>query len=94
MGKNGLLFASVHSMEHIKFPIWFTSCCLILYALLPSFGASLEIMLILFLFSPFLVVWMVIRVLKDGKPSDKKFDEGHFYEDWDYRANPEHGASE
>jgi hypothetical protein len=77
-------------MENIKFPILFTTSYLILFALVPWFGASLETMVILFLFSPFLIVWMVIRILKDGKPSGKKFNEGHFYEDWDYRANPEH----
>jgi len=72
-------------MGPVKFPILFTSAYLLVYTLLPYFGATLELMFTLFLCSPFLVVWMVIRILKDGKPSGKKFNEGYFYEDFDYR---------
>ena len=45
------------------------------------------------MFSPFLVVWMVYRVLKDGVESTKTFDE-YFYEDSDIRRLPVKEESE
>jgi hypothetical protein len=67
-------------MEKIKFPVLLTTCLFIIYVLsiqidaLYLFGATLFIALHFFL------IWMVFRVLKDGQPSPKTF-ENQFYED-------------
>lgn len=73
-------------MENIKIPVLFTTFYVVIYAMLPGMGMGFSIMFILFLISQFLVIWMVIRVLKDGKPSGKQFNKGHWYDDWDYKA--------
>lgn len=70
-------------MKNIQIPILLTTFYLVLYvACLELLGAG-SISLILFGFSPVILIWMVIRVLKDGVPSGKKFDD-HFYDDHNY----------
>lgn len=76
-------------MENIKFPVLFTTAFLLIYSILPVVGVGFSVMKILFVLSQVLVVWLVIRVLKDGKPSEKKFNEGDWYEDSDYKAKGE-----
>jgi len=40
----------------------------------------------MFLLSPFMVISMVYVILKFGEPSKHTFDE-RFYDDWDYTRN-------
>lgn len=69
-------------MENIKFPIYLTTLYLIIYTLSPYLGFGDGIILLMFVFAPFLVIWMVIRILKDGKESQRKFED-YWYDDID-----------
>ena len=69
------------------FPVSLVSIYLLVYATLALFGQHPNWVLLMFLFSPALVIWMVYSVLRNGKPSGKTFDE-HFYEDRDLRRSP------
>lgn len=57
---------------------------LLVYAAMATFGDSYDLAMLMFIFSPFLVIWMVYNVLKYGKHSGKTFNE-YFYEDNEYR---------
>jgi Flp pilus assembly protein TadB len=74
-------------MKGIWFPVMFVTAFLAVYVVLSllSFDRTVTAM---FFISPFLVVWMVLRVLKDGKPSGRTFSE-YFYDDLDYRRLPD-----
>jgi hypothetical protein len=52
------------------------------YVLTPYLGVPYALISTLFISLNILIVWMVIRVLKDGVPSTKKFSE-NWYEDLD-----------
>lgn len=71
-------------MKNIKFPVYFTTFLLFAYAAAANLGAPDWIIVSIYSASPFLVIWMAIRVLKDGEESTKTFDE-YFYEDYDYK---------
>lgn len=73
-------------MEGIKLPIFVTTAYLFFYVITPHLGIPYQITALMFAFSPFMVVWTVIRVLKDGKESEKKFED-YFYEDSEIRRN-------
>ena len=64
----------------IAFPIAFATSYLFIYCFLLSFNLNIPLALLLFSFSPVVIIWMVVRILKDGTPSEKTFDE-YFYED-------------
>ena len=69
-------------MEKISFSITITTLGLALFIVLCSLSLSL-IFLQLYLFGlTGCLIWMVITILKNGKPSSKTFDE-RFYEDSD-----------
>lgn len=70
-------------MKNIKFPIILTTAALFLYTIAPDLGFSFLAISLFFVIMNILLIWMVIRVLKDGVPSDKKFDD-RFYEDYDH----------
>ncbi|MBS0001357.1 MAG: hypothetical protein KFF73_20395 [Cyclobacteriaceae bacterium] len=75
-------------MKYIKFPVFFTSAFLMIYALLPSLGAPFFIVFVFFILMLAFLFWMVYRILKDGEPSGRKFTE-HWYDDVDIpRNNP------
>lgn len=76
-------------MQKIKFPLFVTTLYLVIFTILSLLNISIYVMITLFVLSQILVIWMVIRVLKDGQPSDKEFSEGHWYEDSNYRARVE-----
>ena len=61
---------------------------LFLYAGMALLGGPEGLIVTVFLASPFLVIWMVVRVLKAKPASEKTFDE-YFYQDHPYRRNPE-----
>jgi hypothetical protein len=75
-------------MKHIQFPIYFTTFLLLVYTMLPFLNSSYYLIAWGFFISNFLIVWMVVRVLKDGVPSQKKFSDGYFYEDRDIGGVP------
>lgn len=56
------------------------SLYLLIYILSFYFSGGLRIALMLFSFSPFVIGWMVMQVLKHGEPSRHTFDEA-FYDD-------------
>lgn len=74
-------------MKGIWFPVIFVSAFLAIYVLLAYFNIE-NVVITMFLISPFLVIWMVYKVLKDGTPSGRTFSE-HFYDDSDYKRIPD-----
>ena len=73
-------------MKYVKFPVIFTSSFLMVYAMLPPLGAPFFIVYIFFILMNVFLFWMVYRVLRDGKPSGKKFED-YWYDDVDMRRN-------
>ena len=61
---------------------------LFLYAGMAMLGGPEGLVLSVFLASPFLVIWMVVRVLK-AKPSNEKTFDDYFYQDHPYRRIPD-----
>ncbi len=70
-------------MKGIRFPLVSVTAFLVVYAVLAWFAFDTAV-LAMFAVSPFLVLWVIYRVLKDGQPSGRSFNE-HFYDDWDYK---------
>lgn len=73
-------------MKKIKWPIILVTVYLVCYNASPVFGFSTDIILALYMLSPFLLCWMVYKILKNGIPSKRTFDD-YFYDDYDYRRN-------
>ena len=74
-------------MKNVQFPILFATFYLVLYVACLEILGMTSVVLILFGLSPVVIVWMVIRVLKDGVPSGKTFTD-HFYDDHAYIRVP------
>jgi len=71
-------------MEKISNIIIFTTAYLVFYTVGTELGVLPEVVIIsLFTFSPFLMIYMVIKVLKDGEAPDLAFEDGYWYEDMD-----------
>ena len=75
-------------MEKIKWPVILVTIYAFLYQFTPYAGFSDQAIILLFLLSPIPVLWMAYKILKNGTPSQRTFDE-YFYEDTDYRRNTE-----
>ena len=73
-------------MKQLRIPVFFVSALVLLYAVSPQLGFSDDAVVLFFLLLPLSVIWMVVRILKDGTPSSKTWDE-HFYEDHPYKRN-------
>jgi ABC-type Na+ efflux pump permease subunit len=73
-------------MKGIRFPVLFVTIFLFVYVAFAYFSLD-AIVMTMFSISPFLVIWMVYRVLKYGKPSGRTFSE-HFYDDEEYKRVP------
>ena len=71
-------------MKNIKVTVGLGTAFLIIYLLSYHLNLPLAIPMLLFCLSPFVMIWMVISILKDGTPSGKKFSDGYFYEDYDH----------
>ena len=71
-------------MENIKSTISLSTAFLVIYIISHHIDVPFAVPMLLFCMSPFVMIWMVIGILKDGIPSDKKFSDGHFYEDYDH----------
>jgi hypothetical protein len=82
-----------HIMKNIKFPIYFVTAVLFAYSILSQFYPDSIVIVMVFALSPFLITWMVYKVLKDGQPSARTFDE-YFYDDIDIRRLTVKEASE
>lgn len=67
-------------MEKIKFPILITTLFMLSVNLMPFLGVAYSIILFLLSISPIIVIWMVLKTLKEGVASEKTF-ETHWYED-------------
>jgi len=73
-------------MKNIKFPIYLTTSVLFFYALTPFMPIPYAVVGTLFFSLNIMIVWMVIRVLKDGVPSQQKWSDT-WYEDHDSNTN-------
>ncbi|MFI5134615.1 MAG: hypothetical protein ACHQD9_02060 [Chitinophagales bacterium] len=71
-------------MKNALIPVAIVTAVLIIYTVLASAARASGLVTIIFMFSPFLIVWMVISVLKSKETSDRTFDE-YFYDDADIR---------
>jgi hypothetical protein len=63
-------------MKNDRLPIITVSSFLVFYTTTPYLGFNPEIIALMFLSSPFLMLWMVYSILKYGKPSEKKLEKG------------------
>ena len=73
-------------MEKLKWPLGLVSGYLLLYLIAPYAGVIDDVIILMSIFSPVALIWMVVKILKQGKPSSRSFDE-YFYEDLDYKRN-------
>ncbi len=73
-------------MKKIKWPVILVTTYAFLYQFTPYAGFSDQVVILLFIISPIPVLWMAYKILKNGIPSQRTFDE-YFYEDTDYRRN-------
>ncbi len=67
-------------MNKIKKPIIFASVLVLAYTLASQLNIPYTLIFILFLLANAAFIWMVVKILKSGEPSDKSFDD-YFYED-------------
>lgn len=70
-------------MKTVRNVVLGTTLFLFLYTLMPHMGFSYDIIYIFFVIGSLLVPYMVYVVLKDNYKTNKKFNEGHWYEDVD-----------
>jgi hypothetical protein len=75
-------------MRNPVFSVSAVTIFLLVYVTLINTGDHYSWALLMFVLSPFLVVWMVYTVLKYGKPSGKKFTDD-FYDDVNYKRLPD-----
>jgi hypothetical protein len=64
-----------------KFSTIFGTLYLVVYTLLIRFEASFNTIAVMFLLSPFLVIWMAYNILKYGKFNGRELQEN---EEWGY----------
>ena len=64
-------------------PILVATLYLIVYIIFLYGESTLRIAFFMFAFSPVVIVWMVVSVLKRGKPGNRRF-ENYFYEDTEF----------
>jgi hypothetical protein len=73
-------------MKKVPVVVALVSLYAFVFQLSPYIGFSDAAILLMFAFSPILVIYMVYTILKHGKPSEYTFDE-KFYDDLDYFRN-------
>jgi hypothetical protein len=69
-------------MKHIKVPIIVATLFMLFFNLMPYIGAAYTLIALFFIASPFVTFWMVYKILKDGVPPGKTFED-HWYEDFE-----------
>lgn len=72
-------------MKNLYWPVYGSTSILLVYTLSPFLGFSFGVVFSLFLLMIGLLIWMVIRVLKDGEPSKATFEE-RWYDDYEGRS--------
>jgi hypothetical protein len=75
-------------MKNPWVPVGVVTAILFFYTGLIAVGGSYTLIMSIFVASPFLIIWMVYRVLRAAPVSDKTFTD-HFYEDHAYKRVPE-----
>lgn len=73
-------------MKKLIVPISFTTTVWLFYQVSPLFSPTMLWLMIMQVFITILMVWMVLRILKDGEPSQRTFED-YFYDDSDYKRN-------
>ncbi|MEP7108710.1 MAG: hypothetical protein ABI760_12025, partial [Ferruginibacter sp.] len=73
-------------MQNIKLPVFIVSAYAFFYQFTPYIGFSDITIMAMFTISPVLVCWMAYKILKNGNPSQRSFEE-YFYEDSNYKRN-------
>jgi hypothetical protein len=71
-------------MEKLKRPVFIVSALVLMYAVSPQMGFNDNAVVLFFLLLPLPVIWMVYRILKDGTPSSRTWED-QFYEDYAYK---------
>ncbi|MCS6821208.1 MAG: hypothetical protein NZ551_04985 [Microscillaceae bacterium] len=66
-------------MQNIQFPVIVSTLYVLFFTIVCRSSFPLELIMILFAFSPFVLIWLVIRMLKDGVAPEQKFSEGYWY---------------
>jgi hypothetical protein len=65
------------------FPVALCTGYLVLYVLFLLSEETFRLAMLMFSLSPFVLIWMIVRVLKHGTPGTKTFDR-YFYDDENY----------
>lgn len=73
-------------MKRVRIVVILVTLFAALYHASPFLGFTGDIIIAMFLVSPFLVIYMAFTILKYGKPSEYTFDE-KFYDDHEYIRN-------
>ncbi len=82
MNSVGLFDLTFHSMKGVKFTVGWITGVLIFHAISAQIEAIPEwINWVIFLVSPLLVIHLALTILMDDKTTDKKWEEGYFYQD-------------
>ncbi len=66
-------------MKALIFPISLVTFLLVVYLIAVNYNFPYPFIAALFVILPISLIWMVVKVLKDGEHSGKTFDD-HFYE--------------
>lgn len=72
-------------LKNPTFAAIFSTAYLIAFAILAALGFS-DVAAVMFILSPFLVIWMTYIVLRYGEASGRTFDE-YYYDDVQIRAD-------
>lgn len=67
--------------RNINFPILFATIYLLIYLIVLYFSLNFRLALLMLSFSPIVLIWMVVRILKGDYTCTKTFDES-YYEDY------------
>ena len=68
-------------MRNLAIIISLSLAVLLFIVMTPTLNFSFNLIYLLFIVGNGVFIFLVYKILKDGKPSPKKFDEGNWYED-------------
>jgi len=68
-------------MEGVKIPVFVSTLYVIFYTISPYIGIPEGFIIAMYLFAPFVVLWLVLSILINGKDSGRKFSDGYWYDD-------------
>jgi len=69
-------------MRNHKFSTAFATVYLLVYTLLFNLGVSFDVLSVMFLLSPFIVIWMAYTIIRYGKYDGRQLEEN---EEWGYQ---------